>query len=329
MRDYNDFLNAVGWGDADIRPLAGDASNRRYGRIAPAAGRPGAILMDSPPDKGENIAPFIAIDQHLRALGLSAPEIYAKDEANGFLILEDLGDDLFARLLNDRPDMEGALYTAATDVLIELQKAPLPDVDRYDPPLMTQLAALAFDKYQNFVCCGTDHRAKSTFETCFLPVLSQTCTGSEVLALRDYHAENLIWLPKREGAARVGLIDFQDAMAAHPAYDLVSLLQDARRDVSPTTQEAMIAHYVRQTGQDDTAFRTAYAVLGVQRNLRILGVFARLSVEYKRPSYVKLIPRVWAHLQRGLTDPALSPVADLLAGSLPEPDETTLTKLQP
>ena len=149
-----------------------------------------------------------------------------------------------------------------------------------------------------------------------------------VLALRDFHAENLIWLPERDGAARVGLLDFQDAFAGHPAYDLVSLLEDARRDVAPEVREAMVTHYIAGSGTDAAAFRTAFATSGAQRNLRILGVFARLSMHFGKPQYVALIPRVWAHLQADLADPALADLRDFLDGVLPAPDPDRLERIR-
>jgi len=149
-----------------------------------------------------------------------------------------------------------------------------------------------------------------------------------VVIQRDFHAENMIWLPDRTGVQRVGLLDFQTAMLGHPAYDLVSMLQDVRRNVRPGTEMRMVNRYIAATGQNDHDFRTAYALLGVQRNLRILGVFARLATEYGKPQYVDLIPAAWAHLMRGLEHPALVTVADLLRGALPQPTPENLDRLR-
>ena len=150
-----------------------------------------------------------------------------------------------------------------------------------------------------------------------------------VLVQRDYHAENLLWLPDRQGVARVGLLDFQAARAGHRAYDLVSLLQDARRDVPAGVEMRMLDRYIAKTGVDELGFRTAYTVLGVQRNLRILGVFARLSLDYGKPQYVNLIPRVWDHMNRGLEHPALAPVADIIRGAMPAPTPKFLKRFYP
>lgn len=323
------FLATTAWGHATRALLAGDASNRRYERLTdPATGRT-AVLMDAPPEKGEDVRPFVTIDRFLRDQGLSAPEIYAEETDTGFLLLEDLGDALFARVLAADPGPERQLYEAATHVLIALHAAPPPeDLPAYDPPLMAELAGLAFGKYRAGILGDDGGEVFERFLPRFEDILRATTGGKQVVILRDYHAENLLWLPEREGPARVGLLDFQDAMLGHPAYDLVSLLQDIRREVPAGIEIAMIDLYISATGVDDHAFRTAYAVLGAQRNLRILGVFARLATDYGKPHYVDLIPAVWAHLKRDLDHPALAPVADLLLEALPAPTPEALEKLR-
>lgn len=323
------FLDRTGWAGAKISPLAGDASNRRYERLRnPETGQT-AVLMDAPPEKGEDIRPFVRIARHLHGLGLSAPEIFAEDPENGFLILEDLGDELFSRVLSRRPDLETGLYTEAVHVLVSLRHAPLPVLAEYDPPLMAELACLAFSKYRDPATGGSSGAIQAKFSAIFEHILGEHASGEKALAQRDYHADNLLWLPDRKGAARVGLLDFQDAMAGHPAYDLVSLLQDVRRDVKDETESAMIRYYISETGADDKKFRNAYAVLGAQRSLRILGVFGRLGLEYGKPHYVDMIPKVWAILMRNLEHPALKPVAGLLTSELPEPNADILSGLKP
>ena len=210
-----------------------------------------------------------------------------------------------------------------------LHAAPLPNLDSYSPSLMAELAGLAFSKYRDRIVGGSDETLKERFRARFEDILAQNLPGQPVLIQRDYHADNLLWLPDRQGVARVGLLDFQDAMSGHCAYDLVSLLQDVRRDVSPRVEAAMIARYVEATGADDHAFRTAYAVLGTQRNLRILGVFARLGTDYGKPRYVGLIPKVWAVLLPNLEHPVLAPIAEMLLRELPPPTPDNLQKLVP
>ncbi|WP_120633014.1 aminoglycoside phosphotransferase family protein [Ruegeria sp. EL01] len=316
------------WANASRAPLAGDASNRRYERLTdPVNGRT-AVLMDAPPEKGEDVTPFVRVAEYLRSNGLNAPEIYAEDAQYGFLLLEDLGDDLFARVLEREPTKERALYEAATDVLVHLHKAPLLSVPSYDPELMTELAALSFTKYAKGILGQYDVTALTRFEDRFSHILHQGTSGTKVVIQRDYHAENLIWLPKNAGVLRVGLLDFQSAMLGHPAYDLMSLLQDVRRTVSAATEMRMIDRYLAITGLDDHGFRTAYNILGVQRNLRILGGFSRLATDYGKPHYVDLIPATWSHLMRDLEHPALIPIADLLREALPAPTPENLAKLR-
>lgn len=322
------FLARTRWAGMPRVPLAGDASNRKYDRLSDPGTGETAVLMDADPQKGEDVRPFCAIARHLRALGLSAPEIYAENSEDGFLLLEDLGDDLFARILARSPRLEAALYQTAVDLLVTLHGAPPPELECYAAPMMTRLASLAFTCYRQTITGSSAAGTQARFEARFEKVLHATVQGPRALILRDYHAENLLWLPRRAGIARVGLLDFQDAMLGHPAYDLVSLLQDARRSVPAETEEAMIARYLTATGIDGPAFRAAYAVLGAQRNLRILSVFARLATDRGRPQYVALIPRVWAYLMRDLAHPALTPVAEDLLTALPAPSEANLQRLK-
>jgi len=319
----NIFLKNAGWSDAARKLLAGDASNRRYDRLCKPDGQT-AILMDAPPARGEDVRPFIHIAAHLKTIGLSAPEIYQADTDNGLLLLEDLGDDLFARLMADDPTRQEPLYRAAVEVLVKLHTAPLPDVPLCDATWLTDMAAPAFEYY------GTAQRPESAaaFADAFHPLAQELDRDSKVVILRDYHAENLLWLPKRQGVSRVGLLDFQDALLGHPAYDLVSILQDARRDVAPEIEARMIDHYIAQTGGDAVSFLRAYALLGAQRNLRILGIFARLCLRDGKAHYVDLIPRVWNHLQHNLRHPVLAPVAQSIATALPHPTPEFLEHLK-
>jgi aminoglycoside/choline kinase family phosphotransferase len=323
------FLALAGWGGATRAALAGDASSRRYERLSRATGET-AVLMDAPPATGEDVRPFTAIARHLAGLGLSAPLILAEDAEQGFLLLEDLGDALFARLLARDPAREAELYAAATDVLVALHRHPAPaDLPRLDATTMPPLVAPVFDWY-HAGATGRPARpeARAALEDALAEALDCLAPVSRpVLILRDYHAENLIWLPGREGAARVGLLDFQDARAGHPAYDLVSLLEDARRDVAEPTRQLAIRRYIEATGAAAETFEAALAVQGAQRNLRILGVFARLSLHFGKAQYVDMIPRVWAHLRRDLAHPALAAVARTTA-PLPAPDPALLKRLK-
>ncbi|WP_299779964.1 phosphotransferase [uncultured Roseobacter sp.] len=326
-QDLQAFVERAGLGAARITPLAGDASTRRYDRLVQPDGMR-AVLMDAPPAKGNDIRPFVRIAAYLAGIGLSAPRIYAQDDKLGFLLLEDLGDDLFARILEQEPHREETLYETAIDALVHLHRAPPPALASYDAATLASLTAPAFDWYQFGIAGEIDKNARAAFSELFLRHLAPLDAQPKVLIQRDYHAENLLWLPDREGLARVGLLDFQDAVLGHTAYDLVSLLQDARRDVSPELEEHMIAHFLEQSPQDHTAFTTAYAVLGAQRNLRILGVFARLCLRYGKAHYIDLIPRVWGHVQTNLRHPALADVAEHIHQSLSPPTPEALSLLR-
>lgn len=318
------FLTRVGWGAADRWPLAGDASDRRYDRLSMHGRR--AVLMDAPPGTSEDTATFARIARHLAGLKLSPPAIFGEDHEHGFLLLEDLGDGLFSGLIANDPGLETALYSAATDVLLTIQNNPaaedLPNLSARD---WAKAAAFALSWYA-FAVTGKEPDS-AMFVTVLEQLIRGYADGPRVMILRDYHAENLLWLPERSGVARVGLLDFQLAQLGQPGYDLVSLLQDARRDVSAETEEAMIARFCAGKGIDLNDFGPTYATLGAQRALRILGVFARLCLKGGKGGYVSLMPRVWTQLQRNLAHPSLAPLAEICAALLPEPDEDALERI--
>lgn len=318
------FLEASGWGGAERRFLAGDASDRSYERLSQNDSC--AVLMDAPPGQGDDPAEFLTIATHLRRLGLSAPACLAQDLSHGFLLLEDFGDNVFARIILADPTLQKRLYTAASDVLTHLQHNPAPD-GRGNLSAMdwADAACLALDWYR-FAITG-DRVATDDFRATLADALYHYADGQRVLILRDYHAENLIWLPDRAGLAQVGLLDFQLAQMGQPAYDLVSLLQDARRDVSPETELAVRRHFQTSRGETEADFFPAYTVLGAQRALRILGIFARLCLHGGKPGYVSLIPRVWGQLQRNLAAPELANLSKICAKLLPAPDPEALSKI--
>ncbi|MEL6466336.1 MAG: phosphotransferase [Pseudomonadota bacterium] len=322
----SDFLRHSGWDDAVRVLIAGDASNRTYERLT--LGGETRILMDAPPQKGEDVRPFLSVTQILRYAGLSAPKIYAEDVSRGFLLIEDLGDDLFARVIAANPQLEQPLYKAAVDVLLHLHHSSAPNLVRFDAPAMSKATGLVFDWYQRATSGSANAAARDRFDAAFQSTLKPLDAVRPVLIQRDYHAENLIWLPDRQGLMRVGLLDYQDAVLGHPAYDLVSILQDARRDVSPDLQRAMIDRHIARSGADPDDFRNAYALLGLQRNLRILGVFTRLALDRGKPSYIDLIPRVWGHIETGLAQPAAAPIAPLILSELPAPTPAILQSLK-
>lgn len=318
------FLNAAGWGNATRLHLAGDASDRTYDRLT--LHQSTAVLMDAPPRFGDDTTPFVSIAGHLANLGLSAPRIFAQDLTHGFLLLEDLGDGLFARIIVRDPRLEVPLYAAATDVLVHLQtERPADNLPNLSPSDWAIAAGFALDWYR-FAITG-DRADQTDFLHCLTDTMNTHANSPLVMILRDYHAENLLWLPDRQGLARVGLLDFQLAQMGQPGYDLVSLLQDARRDVAHGIEQTMCNRMIAAKGTNAAEFHASYAVLGAQRALRIIGVFARLCLVGGKPQYLALIPRVWHQLQRNLAHPALAPLAAICANLLPEPTPENLIRI--
>lgn len=315
------FLDRIGWGDATRTSLAGDASARRYERLTLA--EKSAILMDSPPGVADDPADFVRVAEHLRRIDLNAPEIYFADLESGHLLLEDFGDDTFARVLVQSPEEEARLCALASDVLVRLQSAPpLTGLRNLSAAEWADAAMLSVEWYR-FALTG-DRTDPGPLRAAMTDALKRFADGPRVMILRDYHAENMMWLPERQGLERAGLLDFQLAQMGQPGYDLVSLLQDVRRDVSPKTEAATIRRFCAATGTDPGSFWQSYAALGAQRALRILGIFARLCLAEGKPGYIRFIPRVWAHLRRNLNALDLAPLTELCDSLLPKPDANAL-----
>lgn len=306
------FLDAAGWTGADVRPLAFDASFRRYHRVRRHGS--GAVLMDAPPER-EDVRPFVRVARHLGQLGLSAPTILAADETNGLLLLEDLGDDTFTRLLARGAD-EAALYRLAVDVLVHLHRLPaqvvLPaGLPAYDERRLLDEALLLTDW---FLPAVTGRPIEDGVREAYLQAWSETLTDTlaqpATLVLRDFHVDNLMQLAERPGVKACGLLDFQDAVAGPAAYDLMSLLEDARRDVAPAVRDEMLARYRAALGVGDPdAFARSFTVLAAQRHAKVIGIFTRLDRRDGKPAYLIHIPRVWRMLDAALCDPALGPVS--------------------
>jgi hypothetical protein len=345
------FLKDAGWADAEARAMAGDASTRSYERLLKGGGR--AVLMNAPPAAegaacppdaspeerralgynalarlaGPNLNAFLAVADSLRGAGLSAPEVYFADARRGFALLEDLGDDLFARAVASGADEE-TLYAAAIDALLALREAAPRAPARagyqmldYDRTALEAETMLVPQWYCPFVAgAAPDDRLQADYIAAWSETLAKLSPPSSIV-MRDFHAENLLWLPDRAGWRKAGVLDFQDALVGSPAYDLVSLLEDARRDVTQATTEAMISRYIkgaeRQGAFDADAFRADYAILGAQRNAKILGIFARLVRRDGKARYADLLPRVEAHFRGDLRHPALAPVKAVFAHMLP------------
>jgi hypothetical protein len=317
------FLEAAGWGDAAREPLTGDASARKYVRLRLPSRT--AVLMDAS-RLPEIVAPFVRSDAHLRQLGFSAPEILARDEANSLLLLEDFGDTTFAQLLENRrcdassqsvaatpSSRDGnlppeSLFTLATDVLIALHRHPqaAPDGLRaYSPDAMLEDIELFLD----WSAPEISETGRAEFRKAWREALPVAHTVPASLLLRDYHAANLMLLPDRDGIRRAGLLDFQDAYQGPVTYDLVSLLEDARRDVPEELRNKMIARYLAQFPTlDRDAFETSMAILAALRHTRVLAIFEKLSRGGKTDYKQLHSPRVERLLQTALRHPMLAGV---------------------
>jgi aminoglycoside/choline kinase family phosphotransferase len=297
------FLNATAWRNAACEPLTGDASARKYFRLR--KDERSAVLMDAS-QVLESVAPFIHINQHLHQLGFSVPAILSRSDEKGLLLLEDFGDATFTRLLDDQPEPE-KLYTLATDVLIALHQHPraIPkDLRVYHPETMLEDIGL-FLEWHTISKAG-----QAEFRAVWREVLPLAHRVPVSLLLRDYHVANLMLLPDRQGVRQAGLLDFQDAYQGPITYDLVSLLEDARRDVPDNLREKMVARYLaRFPALDRKAFETSLAILAALRHTRVLAIFERLSRHEGKHDYKKLhSPRVERLLQRALRHPMLAGV---------------------
>jgi len=351
--DIENFLKQVGWDKADRKAVPGDASTRRYERLS--LGTKIAILMDAPkgaeaPSEpegasvsdraalgynalarlaGPNPEAFACIASELSKRGFSAPKVIGADLDKGLMLLEDLGDDLYARVIANDPDKERPLYEAAIDTLAAIYRSTFPAkmnfqgtpwrVRDYDSAALLAEADLFLDWYAKDFGKDIEGTARQEWQEIWTDLFRTLEAHAPGLALRDFHAENIFWLPEREAVSRVGLIDFQDGLFAHPAYDLVSLIEDARRDVSLELAEPLLSRFCEKAGlKNDVRFKTAYAIMGAQRNAKILGIFVRLAERDGKPHYRDLIPRVGAHFKRNLEDPKCADLKAWIQTHVPE-----------
>ena len=320
-RQLNAFLKDAGWAAAEQAPLSGDASFRRYIRLFLNGKK--AMVMDAPPAH-EDVRPYVLIDKHLRLLDFSAPEILFEDLANGFLLLEDFGDATFTNLLASGTD-ETALYTLATDVLITLHAINTPTttpnwLPPYNDTRLQDEAALLLDWFMPAQGLAVSTKARADFERIWLDLFAHAHSGPRTLVLRDYHVDNLMRLEARESVKASGLLDFQDALAGHPAYDLMSLLQDARRDIPASLQAAMLERYrdaMNLAGATWDNFERAYTILAAQRHAKVIGIFTRLDRRDAKPVYLKHIDRLWRLLEQALEHPALCDMRAWMESHIP------------
>ena len=346
------FVKSAGWGDAQLDSFPGDASSRRYFRLT--RGKDVAVLMDTPrgaetpaePEgasaadrealgynalarlAGPEPAAFACISNELVIRGFSEPKILAADLELGLMLLEDFGQGVYANVIAADPHMEAPLYEAAVACLAEIYRSSFPAlmhfrgarwrVRAYDEVALLTETHLFLDWYAIDKGADISGDARASWDNIWRDLFSVLGAHAPGLALRDFHAENLFWLPERTSTAKVGLIDFQDGLFIHPAYDLVSFLEDARRDVSLDIVDPLISQFVEQAKlSDEPAFRRAYAVLGAQRNAKILGIFVRLAERDGKPSYRDLIPRVHQHFVKNLSGAEFAPLRDWFAAHLP------------
>lgn len=304
------FLAAAGWGNAERNALAGDASFRRYFRL----GRDGktAMLMDAAPPQ-EDVRPYLAIAKALHDLELSAPAILAADVASGLLLIEDFGNDTYTRLLAKGADEE-ALYALAIDVLIALRQRftpqAAPELPRYDDTRLLNEAALLVDWYLPAVTGkATPPSLREEYLDLWRGLLPLARAMPETLVLRDFHVDNLMRIAGRPGLGACGLLDFQDAVLGPITYDVVSLLEDSRRDIAPSLIASMRHRYLAAFPDlDRAAFDASFALLGAQRHCKVVGIFTRLDRRDGKPRYLAHIPRLWRLIDQDLRHPALAPV---------------------
>lgn len=301
-----EFLATAGWAEAEILPLAGDASFRRYFRVV-APGRR-AVLMDAPPPH-EDPQPFLKVAAWLSAAGFAAPAIFASDLQHGLVLLEDFGDARMREVVDAGPESEARVYADVVSLLADLHRHPAADLPPYSRAELHREAGLLTEWYCPAVGLNID---LASFRTAWDAVFDTLGCSPIVTVLRDYHAENIMLVED----GRLGLLDFQDALAGHPAYDLVSLLQDARRDVPVELETEMRLHYAA-SAPPCAGFDAAYAILGAQRNAKIVGIFTRLWKRDGKSRYLEYLPRVWHYLERDLGHPALAPVTAWFNANIP------------
>lgn len=315
------FLQRAGWTGAEIAALAGDASARRYFQLA--QGDRTAVLMDS--DRA-TVTPYLSMTDWLAARDFTVPQILAADPESGLALIEDFGDAPIARVIGDDPSQTAPLYDRIAGMLARLAGYdPAPGLLVLDGAEMARQLELFAEWYP--AAAGADAEAMSAARAiapCFAALHDRLCAdATPVTGLRDCHAENIFLTPD----GRLGLIDFQDAVAVHPAYDLVSVLHDARRAIAAEVEEAAIVRFLRDTGFDRAAFEPAFALLGVQRNLRILGIFTRLCLRDGKPRYLRFVPHLWSLIERELAHPALADLAALVR-RLPVPDQDVIERIR-
>ena len=308
---------------APAEKITSDASNRKYLRLT--QGKKTIILMDSNPKKNEPVNNFIYFTNFLRKYNFSAPKIYDSDIPNGLLLLEDLGKTNFADVLKVSPKIEKNIYREAVNQLIKMQNTHLPKQAKpYSIEILLKEALLFTEWYLGEM---NSSNLSTQFVSLLKPLLKKIVHTKPTLVLRDFHSENLIWMRNRKSYRKVGLLDYQDALIGHPAYDIASLLKDARRDVSVEVRDIITDYYLEKTMHNKDLFLRDYSILSAQRNLKIIGIFSRLSIRDNKSHYVKLIPRVWKNLEDDFIHPDLTNLSAFINSVAPYPNINILEKL--
>jgi N-acetylmuramate 1-kinase len=348
LQALREFLEGAGYIEAKRLRMPGDASIRSYARLVRDDGV--VILMNFPrrPDGlalydgksysaavhlAEDVKPWVAIGNGLRARGFSVPSIHHADLDTGFLITEDFGTAGFVERDPPRPVAER--YEAATDLLAALHREALPEIlplapettyaiPTFDTDALLVEIRLMLEWYLPDRGAEPADQIRAEFVAMWRALLDNYASAAKTWVLRDFHSPNLIWLDERSDIARVGIIDFQDAVLGPPAYDLVSLLQDARVDVPEQLELALLTRYIKARRASDDSFDPAqfaelYAVMSAQRNTRLLGTFARLNRRDGKPQYLRHQPRIWTYLTRSLAHPVLAHAREWYSANVPPP----------
>ena len=307
------FLDGAGWAGAKRVPIAGDLSARRYFRLT-GTGCETAILMDADPRFDASTPRFVEVTNWLRGADLSVPEILSGAADDGLLLLEDLGDNKVSDVVNAEPSLRNEIYLLSLELIDRVQGRSFDGLHSPGPQELVDLCRIVDEHYPRL-----DQTRMKPFLTVLETVLTEILTEPPVVSLRDFHADNLIWLPEHAGVRRLGILDYQDAFLTHPIYDVVSLLTDARTDIEPEFRAKMVEVYAQRCGKDLAAVKLAFAAFSAQRNLRILGIFARSASRDGKPVHLPKMPRVYGYLTEALQHPAFAEVAEDTIAAIPPP----------
>lgn len=326
MTDYGQhiesFLRKAGWESAERVVLAGDLSARRYIRLTRRNGE-SAVLMDAPPERDSSTSAFVLMTGWLREAGMSAPEIYFGAPEQGLLLLEDFGNMKISELVEGAVEIQREIFDLAFELLLKIRKLPCPALSVPTPQKLVEATRLADQWYP-----GIDSSLLSGFRQRLETVLLELVSEDASVSLRDFHMDNLMWLPDRDGFGKLGLLDYQDAFIVHPVYDLVSLLTDARTEVKADLRADMLARYAMLSCDNPDRLEIAFAAFSAQRNLRILGIFARAAKLFGKPAHIHKLPRVHSYLMEAISHPVFAEGGYLASEAIPFPSPALLDSFE-